>query len=156
MPVPFIDLRRFEPDFLDRWADACRDVSAHTRFVGGPDVERLERRLEAACEIDHVVGCANGTDALQLALRAAGIGPGDLVLIPDATFWATLEAVVNCGARPVTVDIDPDDLQMDFELFRQAVDRYRPRGQRSSSTSTAGVLPGSTIFALFAPSATCR
>ncbi len=126
MAVPFIDLRRFEPDFLDRWAEACRDVSAETRFVGGPDVTRLEDRLAAACEIEAVIGCANGTDALQLALRAAGVGPDDRVLLPDATFWATFEAVVNCGGRPITVDIDESDLQMDFELFREAVDRYRP------------------------------
>ncbi len=126
MAVPFIDLRRFEPGFLDRWAEICREVSAETRFVGGPDVARLEQRLAAECEVDAVVGCANGTDALQLALRAAGVGPGDRVLLPDATFWATFEAVINCGGQPVTVDVDARDLQMDFELFSDAVDRYRP------------------------------
>ena len=126
MAVPFIDLRRFEPGFLDRWAETCREVSAETRFVGGPDVARLEARLAEEAGVAAAVGCANGTDALQLALRAVGVGPGDRVLIPDATFWATLEAVINCGARPVTVDIDDDDLQMDFELFSDAVDRYRP------------------------------
>ncbi len=126
MPVPFIDLRRFEPDFLDRWAEICRQVSAETRFVGGLDVTRLERLLAAECGVAEVVGCANGTDALQLALRASGVGPGDRVLLPDATFWATFEAVINCGARPVTVDIDASDLQMDFDLFRRAADRYRP------------------------------
>ncbi len=127
MAVPFIDLRRFEPGFLDRWAEICREVSAETRFVGGPDVDRLERRLALDCAVTEVVGCANGTDALQLALRASGVGPGDRVLLPDATFWATFEAVINCGARPVTVDIDSSDLQMDFELFRGAVERYRPK-----------------------------
>ena len=64
---------------------------------------------------------------MQLALRAAGVGAGDLVLIPDATFWATFEAVVNCGARVVTVDVDLSDLQMDFELFAKAVDEYQPK-----------------------------
>ncbi len=126
MAVPFIDLRRFEPGFLDRWAEICRELSAETRFVGGPDVAGLERRLAEECGVEAVVGCANGTDALQLALRASGVGPGDLVLLPDATFWATFEAVINCGARPVTVDVDDGDLQMDFELFCDAVDRYRP------------------------------
>lgn len=127
MPVPFIDLRRFEPGFEERWARRCREVSAETRFVGGPDVAKVEGRLAEACDVASVVGCANGTDALQLALRALGVGPGDRVLIPDATFWATLEAVVNCGADPVTVDVDSRDLQMDFELFSAAVERYRPR-----------------------------
>ncbi len=125
MAVPFIDLRRFEPDFLDRWMEICRDVSAETRFVGGPDVTHLEKRLAEECGIE-AVGCANGTDALQLGLRAVGVGPGDRVLLPDATFWATFEAVINCGGRPITVDINDDDLQMDFDLFREALDRYRP------------------------------
>src|SRR5262245_57152831 len=99
MPVPFIDLRRFEPDFLDRWAEKCREITLETQFVGGREVTRLEERLAVATETVAAVGCANGTDALQLALRAVGVGPGDCVLIPDATFWATFEAVVNCGAR---------------------------------------------------------
>jgi UDP-2-acetamido-2-deoxy-ribo-hexuluronate aminotransferase len=127
MAVPFIDLRRFEDGFLDRWLDRARDVSVNTRFVGGPDVARFEARLTEASGVAGVVGCANGTDALQLALRAAGVGSGDVVLIPDATFWATFEAVVNVGGRPVTVDVDLVDLQMDFARFVEAVERYRPR-----------------------------
>lgn len=127
MPVPFIDLRRFEPGFLDRWAEKCAFISANTQFVGGPEAAALERRLAEATGAAAVVGCANGTDALQLALRAAGVGPGDRVVIPDSTFWATFEAVVNVGARAVTVDVDPTDLQMDFELFRQAVETHRPK-----------------------------
>ena len=127
MAVPFIDLRRFEPDFLDRWADKCHEISAATRFVGGPDVARIEQQLAEACSVESVVGCANGTDALQLALRGLGIGAGDRVLVPDATFWATFEAIVNCGATPITVDIDDRDLQMDFDLFQQAVDRFHPK-----------------------------
>ncbi|MEM6455614.1 MAG: aminotransferase class I/II-fold pyridoxal phosphate-dependent enzyme [Acidobacteriota bacterium] len=126
MAVPFIDLKRFEPDFLDRWYDRVREVTENTQFVGGPQVAALEATLADACEAPAVVGCANGTDALQLALRAVGVGPGDTVLLPDATFWATFEAVVNCGARPVTVDIDRDDLQMDFDVFCHAVEREQP------------------------------
>ena len=127
MAVPFIDLRRFEPGFMDRWMDKCRDVSENTKFVGGPETAQLEETLARQAGAAAVVGCANGTDALQLALRAAGVGPGDLVIVPDSTFWATLEAVVNVGAAPITVDINEDDLQMDFEQFRQAVDEYSPR-----------------------------
>jgi len=127
MPVPFIDLRRFEPDFLDRWAAKCAEITKATAFVGGPEVQRLEQDLAAESGAVEVAGCANGTDALQLALRAVNVGPGDIVLVPDATFWATFEAVVNVGARPVTVDICMDDLQMDFELFTQAVEKHRPK-----------------------------
>lgn len=127
MAVPFIDLQRFESDFLSRWATICADISAKTQFIAGPEATRLEQRLAERSKVAGVVACANGTDALQLALRALGVGPGDLVVIPDATFWATFEAVVNVGARVVTVDIDPADLQMDFELFKQACERHKPK-----------------------------
>ncbi|MCH9647331.1 MAG: aminotransferase class I/II-fold pyridoxal phosphate-dependent enzyme [Deltaproteobacteria bacterium] len=127
MAVPFIDLRRFEPGFLDRWAGKCREITEHTRFVGGPDVTALETQLTQRCEVTGTVGCANGTDALQLCLRAVGVGEGDRVLIPDSTFWATFEAVVNCGGKPVTVDINPEDLQMDFDAFCGAVEEFQPK-----------------------------
>lgn len=127
MPVPFIDLKRFEPDFLSRWAEECAHLTKTTQFVGGPVVGKLEEKLRALSGAVAVVGCANGTDALQLALRAVGVGEGDLVLVPDATFWATFEAVVNVGARPITIDIDPVDLQMDFDLFVSAVETHKPK-----------------------------
>ena len=127
MPVPFIDLRRFEPDFLDRWASRCAQLTAETRFVSPPEVGEIEEAIAERCGLAHGVACANGTDALQLALRAVGVGPGDRVLLPDATFWATYEAVVNCGGSPVTVDVDPGDLQMDFDLFVEAVAAHRPK-----------------------------
>lgn len=127
MSVPFIDLRRFEPDFLERWLAICHELTANTHFVGSPQTARLEARLARAWQCVGVVGCANGTDALQLALRAVGVGPGDVVVIPDATFWASFEAVVNVGARVVTVDVDPRDLQMDFELFCRACEQHQPK-----------------------------
>ena len=126
MSVPFIDLRRFEDGFLDRWHERCREISVATQFVGAPAVAALEARLAAESGAAHAVGCANGTDAIQLALRALGVAAGDRVVVPDATFWATFEAVVNCGASPVTVDVDPEDLQMDVDLLHQAVRRQRP------------------------------
>lgn len=127
MSVPFIDLQRFEPDFLPRWAAICAEISAQTQFISGPQATRLEQALAARSGVAEVVACANGTDALQLALRAVGVGPGDLVAIPDATFWATFEAVVNVGARVITVDVDPADLQMDYGLFVEACSRHRPK-----------------------------
>lgn len=127
MPVPFIDLKRFEDDFSARWATKCEEISRNTMFVGGPEAVRLEERLRDRSGAASVVGCANGTDALQLALRAVGVGPGDVVLLPDATFWATFEAVVNVGAHPVTVDIDMRDLQLDYDLFLEAVETHKPK-----------------------------
>ena len=127
MSVPFVDLTRYAPGFVDRWLERVRELTLGARFVGGEAVERLEARLAGLAGLPHAVGCANGTDALQLALRASGVAPGDRVLIPAMSFWATFEAVVNVGARPVTVDIDADDLQMDFGLFQDAVARFQPR-----------------------------
>jgi len=127
MAVPFIDLQRFEPGFLDRWAEICRRLSVNTQFVGGEAVRGFEQRLAERLEVAAVVGCANGTDALQLALRAMEVGAGDAVIIPDATFWATFEAVVNVGARVITVDIDPADQQLDADLLARAIERHRPK-----------------------------
>lgn len=127
MAVPFIDLKRFEPDFMERWMAKAAEVTTQTAFVSGPFVTALENRLTEWTGAHATVACANGTDALQLALRALGVGDGDLVLIPDATFWATFEAVVNVGARPITVDIDMTDLQMDLDLFKDAVKKFRPK-----------------------------
>lgn len=127
MPVPFIDLKRFEPDFLNRWQTKVAELSQNASFIGGAEVASLESRLSAECGCKHAIACGNGTDALQLALRAAGVGPGDNVLLPDFTFWATFEAVVNVGAAPVTVDINPDELHLDLALFRQAVETHRPK-----------------------------
>lgn len=127
MAVPFIDLRRFEDGFQEAWLEKIAELSRNTAFIGGPEVAQLEETLKADTGCSEAVSCANGTDALQLALRGAGVGPGDTVLLPDATFWATFEAVVNVGATPVTVDIDRADLAMDFDLFREAATRLKPK-----------------------------
>ncbi|MCR9141414.1 MAG: DegT/DnrJ/EryC1/StrS family aminotransferase [bacterium] len=127
MPVPFIDLKRLESGFLDRWSEKVRTMSENTAFIGGPEVAQIEKTLVETTGVEHAVSCANGTDALQLALRAVGVGRGDTVLLPDFTFWATFEAVVNVGADPVTVDIDPAEMHMDFDLFCKAVDQHKPK-----------------------------
>lgn len=127
MTVPFIDLKRFEDGFLDRWNAKVSAMSARAEFIGGSEVVTLEKRLSELTEVAHVISCANGTDAIQLALRAVDVGSGDLVLIPNMTFWATFEAVVNVGARPVTVDIDLADGGIDCDAFAQAVKEFKPK-----------------------------
>ncbi|MCB1322833.1 MAG: DegT/DnrJ/EryC1/StrS family aminotransferase, partial [Leptospiraceae bacterium] len=127
MSVPFIDLKRFEDGFLDAWIAKVTELSRETRFIGGDEVNQFEQNLAQDTGCRFALGCANGTDALQLALRGAGVGPGDVVLLPDFTFWATFEAIVNVGAQPVTVDISTTDLQMDFHLFQQAAEKHRPK-----------------------------
>lgn len=127
MRVPFIDLKRYEAGFLARWQEKVAAMSSRSEFIGGAEVTNLEGALIKRLSVGHAVTCANGTDALQLALRAMDVGRGDRVLVPDMTFWATFEAVVNVGADPVTVDIDPEDGGIDIDCFERAIDQYRPK-----------------------------
>ena len=119
-PIPFIDLRPqvalVREALGDTWDRILRDVT----FFGGPARGEFESALGKRLDANHVLACSNGTDALRLALQAAGVMPGDLVALPNVTFWATYEAIVELGAIPVLVDIDPDDLQMSFEAFWEA------------------------------------
>src|SRR5690606_14186721 len=104
-----IDLKRLEPGFHAALMEKFHAMTLGAQFIGGAEVSTLESRLQAELQVAHAVTCANGTDALQLALRAVGVGEGDLVLVPNVTFWATFEAVVNVGGKPVTVDADITD-----------------------------------------------
>ena len=115
---------------LERHHDALIDrISAVVRsggYVLGPEVEAFERELAAYVGVSHVVGVANGTDALTIALRAAGVQPGDEVVVPSFTFYATPEAVVAAGAVPVFCDIDPATFCVTRDTVERAVtDRTR-------------------------------
>lgn len=127
MKVPFIDIARYEAGFQPQWLEKVTSMSAGAQFIGGAEVGTLEDRLKSVLGVRHAVGCANGTDALQLGLRALGVGVGDVVLVPNATFWATFEAVVNVGGVPVTVDIDLKDGGIDLQAFEEAVKVERPK-----------------------------
>lgn len=127
MAVPFIDLKRFEDDFLDRWNKKVAKLSENASFIGGDEVERLEETLTRWTENKFAVTCGNGTDAIQLALRALDVGKNDLVLVPNMTFWATFEAIVNVGATPVTVDSDLNDGGIDLDAFVKAVEQLQPK-----------------------------
>jgi UDP-2-acetamido-2-deoxy-ribo-hexuluronate aminotransferase len=130
--VPFIDLEpwveKVSGDFnsSNRFGiDVTRLLLSREFLGGGPTTKKLEARLSEKLGVPHVVTCANGTDALQLALRACGIDRGSRVAMPNLTFWATYEAIVNVGATPVLIDIDPDDRQMSFDDFKRAHDEKR-------------------------------
>ena len=127
MKVPFIDIARHEEGFRSAWGDKVAQMTAQTQFMGGAEIKTLEERLAVYCSTNFAVSCANGTDAIQLALRALSVGRDDVVLVPNATFWATFEAVVNVGATPVTVDIDLSDGGIDLNAFEEAIRAERPK-----------------------------
>jgi dTDP-4-amino-4,6-dideoxygalactose transaminase len=112
-PVPLVDLGWQRDQVAAEVAAGLDRVLASTAFVGGPDVTAFEQEFAAYTGRRHCIGMANGTDALELALRAAGIEPWDRVALPANTFVATAEAVVRAGASPVLVDVDETHLLMD-------------------------------------------
>jgi dTDP-4-amino-4,6-dideoxygalactose transaminase len=112
-PVPLLDVSRQYQPIRSEIARAIERVCDSGRFVLGPDCDELERRLAEYCQVPHAVGCASGSDALLLALMALGIGPGDEVLMPSYTFFATASAAWRLGAKPVFVDIDPATFNLD-------------------------------------------
>ena len=108
--VPFVDLKAQYAALRTEIDPAIQEVLEAAYFVGGPVVERFESEFAAYCGAEFALGVANGTDAISLALRAAGLGPGDEVLVPANSFFASAEAVSNIGAVPVFVDVDPRDV----------------------------------------------
>lgn len=125
--VPFITLNRFEPGFKENFLNGVTSLVEKTQFVGGPIVGELEEKLSKFVGAKYSIGCANGTDAIQIALRAVGVEKNDLVLVPDMTFWATFEAVVNVGANPVTVDVNRESCHWDLATFQKAVNEFKPK-----------------------------
>jgi dTDP-4-amino-4,6-dideoxygalactose transaminase len=100
---------------------AIAGVVRSTRFIGGEECAAFEAEFAAYCGVGHACGVANGTDALTLALRAFGVGPGDEVVTVANTFIATGEAILLCGARPVFVDVDPDTFTLDPSQLERAL-----------------------------------
>jgi dTDP-3-amino-3,4,6-trideoxy-alpha-D-glucose transaminase len=106
VPLFATSLDRYKPRLNEKLAE----VVAGGRFILGPEVEAFEAELADYLGVAHCVGVGNGTDALAIALRALGVGPGDEVVCPSYTFYATVEAALDIGARPVFCDIDPETL----------------------------------------------
>jgi len=119
--VPFVDLKSQQEEIDAEVRAGLDEVFATTAFVGGPAVARFEAAYAAAIGVSHAVGVANGTDALELALRAVGVTPGGEVILPANTFIATAEAASRIGAVPVPVDVDPVHLLIDPDAVRAAL-----------------------------------
>jgi dTDP-4-amino-4,6-dideoxygalactose transaminase len=124
--VPFMDLAWQHAQIADEVEKGFADVLSTTAFIGGPAVGEFEAEFAAYSGVQHVVGVANGTDAIELGLRALGIGRGDEVILPANTFIATAEAVDRAGATPVLVDCDEQYLLIDPDLVAARItDRTR-------------------------------
>src|SRR5579884_3765679 len=117
--IPLVDLRaQYGAIKSDVLAAVARVLDSMQLFLG-PELHAFEREFAAYCACDHGVGVSNGTDALALALRACGIGAGDEVITVANTFFATVEAIVQVGARPVLVDVDPHTYTMDWRQLER-------------------------------------
>src|SRR5580765_4791755 len=121
--VPFVDLRTQQATLPEEVLGAISDALQRMDLVLGPNVRAFEAEFAAFCRTRHAVGVGSGTDALQLALRACGIGPGDEVITQSNSFVATAEAIVMVGAVPVFVDVDPDTLTLDPWKLEAAIGR---------------------------------
>src|SRR5216117_2282297 len=126
MKVPFLDLKAHHAPLLEKFNRAIREVIESNAFAGGPFVERFEEEFAAYCGSEYAIGVGNGTDALWLALLALGIGEGDEVITVPNTFFATVEAINYCKARPVFVDVDEDTFTMNpAELENSLTERTK-------------------------------
>jgi dTDP-4-amino-4,6-dideoxygalactose transaminase len=113
MTVPLLDLKAQYADIKPEFDAAVHRVIDSARFIGGPEVSGLEEEVARYSQCAHAIGCASGTDALLLALRALDIGPGDEVVTSAYSFFASAGVVANVGATPVFVDIDPTTYNLD-------------------------------------------
>ena len=122
MSIPLVDLKAQHAEVAEEVAIGFKRVLENTAFIGGEEVAAFEREYSAFSGVGHTVGVANGTDAIELALLAAGVKPGDGVIMPANTFIATAGATARTGARIVLVDMDPDTYLIDTDAALSAVD----------------------------------
>src|SRR5436190_7407649 len=121
MIIPFVDLKAQYATIAAEVDEAIHNVVANTDFILGKDVELLEQEFASFCEADYGVGVDSGTSALELVLRAYGIGDGDEVITVSHTFIATVAAISYTGARPVLIDIDPNTYNIDPAQIERAI-----------------------------------
>ena len=119
--IEFIDLKAQQARLKDKIEAGIQNVLTHGQYILGPEVKELEEKLAAYVGAKYCITCANGTDALQIAQMAFGIGPGDEVITPGFTYIATAETVALLGATPVYVDVNPKTYNLDVEQLEAAI-----------------------------------
>src|SRR5512137_236940 len=126
MQIPMVDLQVQYQQLKTEIDQAIHGVLETSHYILGSQGQAFEAEAAAYLGVRHAIGVASGTDALHLALRAAGLGPGDEVITSPFTFIATAEAIAYVEATPVFVDIDPQTFNLDPELVRRAITSRTP------------------------------
>jgi dTDP-4-amino-4,6-dideoxygalactose transaminase len=121
MTIPLFDTATLQAPLHKTIHDRIGEVIDRGTFILGPEVQAFEREFADYLGVRHVIGVANGTDAITIALRALGVKPGDEVVVPSFTFYASAEAAVTAGARPVFCDVDPDTRNVTAETVKAAL-----------------------------------
>ena len=116
-----VDLKGQYEDIKKEVDTSVLEVIESTAYINGPKVKEFQKNLEAYLDVKHVIPCANGTDALQIAMMGLGLKPGDEVITADFTFAATVEVIALLGLTPVLVDVDPDSFNIDITALRNAI-----------------------------------
>src|SRR5690625_2774148 len=119
--IQMVDLKGQYNRIKDEIDSRIQAVIDSTAFINGPEVHNFQKNLEAYLRVKHVIPCANGTDALQVALMGLGLNPGDEVITADFTFAATVEVIALLGLTPVLVDVDPVTFNIDVEAIERAI-----------------------------------
>jgi dTDP-4-amino-4,6-dideoxygalactose transaminase len=146
--IAFLDLVTPHAELKDELVEIFKTALDTAGFIGGPMVQNFEKNFAKYCDAEHCVGVGSGTDALRFALIAAGIGSGDVVVTVPNTFIATTEAISQCGARPVFVDIDEATYNLDPKKLREYIETACDFDQatktlidRTSKSRVAAVIP---------------
>jgi len=137
--VPLLDLRRQYDGLREEMLAAITRVCDSQSYILGPEVEALEREIGAFTGAGHAVGCASGTEALWLALVAAGVKPGDAVITTAFSFFASASAIVRAGATPVFVDVDPGTLNIDPAQVERKLREEKMSGKTRSAATTGPI-----------------
>ncbi|MFS4493275.1 DegT/DnrJ/EryC1/StrS family aminotransferase [Maribacter sp. 2308TA10-17] len=119
--IQMVDLKGQYHEIKDQVNTAIDNILETSAFINGPDVKEFQKELEGYLNVKHVIPCANGTDALQIAMMGLGLKPGDEVITADFTFAATVEVIALLQLTPVLVDVESDTFNIDIEAVKKAI-----------------------------------
>ncbi|MCM4160932.1 DegT/DnrJ/EryC1/StrS family aminotransferase [Antarcticibacterium flavum] len=119
--IQMVDLQGQYEQIKDKINTSLQEIMETSAFINGPEVQKFQKELEEYLDVKHVIPCANGTDALQIAMMGLGLQPGDEVITADFTFAATVEVIALLQLTPVLVDVEPDTFNIDPEAIKRAI-----------------------------------